>query len=101
MLDPDVAKGGGSAGWIGLAARGFAMPSAENVVPVVKTPSTAFHYSYPYTTEIPQGTGIWGIPNLDGRNDGGYVIAPPTPGYLWLMRYMTRADIVAGTRDEL
>ena len=100
VLDLDAEKGGNPPGWVGLAEFGFSMPSADNVVPVVKTPSPAFHCYYPHTPDIPQGTGIWGIPNLDGRSDGGYVIVPPTPGYRWLRRYASWADVAAGKWAE-
>ena len=100
VLDVDVEKGGEPAGWTGLARTGFSMPSADNVVPVSKSPSAGFHFYYPHTPDIPQGTGIWGIPNLDGRADGGYIIVPPTPGYRWLRRYASWADVAAGRWAE-
>jgi hypothetical protein len=92
VLDADSGKSGKPPGWIGLAEIGFYMPSAHNVVPIAKTQHAGFHFHYPYTPDIPQGTGIWGIPNLDGRSDGGYIIVPPTPGYRWLRKYATRTD---------
>jgi hypothetical protein len=100
VLDPDTEKGHSPPGWVGLAESGFDMPSARNVVPVVKTQSSGFHFYYPHTPDIPQGTGIWGIPNLDGRSDGGYVIVPPTPGYRWLRKYATRADAAFDEKAE-
>jgi len=100
VLDLDAEKGGNPPGWVGLAESGFAMPSADNLVPVVKSPSPAFHFYYPHTPDIPQGTAIWGIPNLDGRSDGGYVVVPPTPGYRWLRRYASRANVAAGRWAE-
>ena len=35
-------------------------------------------------TEVRNRTGI--IPHVDLRGDGGYVVAPPTPGYTWRTR---------------
>ena len=40
-----------------------------------KTPK-GWHYIYEYNEEYPQGVGI--LPGIDIRNNGGYIIAPPS-----------------------
>jgi hypothetical protein len=50
-------------------------------VPTVKTPK-GMHYYFDYTPGIPNKARI--LKDVDVRNDGGYVIAPPSKGYKWL-----------------
>lgn len=45
--------------------------------PIIRTPR-GWHIYYPYSPDIPTGTGVWGIKNLDGRSEGGLVVAPPS-----------------------
>ena len=60
-----------------LKARGIVLPSTYTV----QTPSGGWHAYYKYNPEYKQGTGVFGVPGLDIRNTGGYVLAPPSPGY--------------------
>jgi hypothetical protein len=54
--------------------------------PIARTPRGGRHYYFPYEPELKTCTGI--LPGVDIRNDGGYVVAPPsmTPRgvYEWL-----------------
>ena len=56
------------------------------ITPMARTRSGGLHYYF----RRPQGDGwgnrarIRGMP-IDVRCDGGYVVAPPTPGYAWLV----------------
>lgn len=42
----------------------------------VKTGGGGWHYYYKYSPNAPQGTGFYN--GVDVRNDGGYVVAPPS-----------------------
>lgn len=58
------------------------------ITPKAATPGGGFHYYFKYHPIIPQKSNI--IPKLDGRNDGGYIIAPPSSGldgkdYKWII----------------
>jgi hypothetical protein len=44
--------------------------------PVVRTPRGGRHYYFLYQPELKTGTNI--LPGVDIRNDGGYVVAPPS-----------------------
>ena len=44
--------------------------------PTVKTPNGGKHYYFKYDPQLKTKAGY--RPNIDIRNDGGYVIAPPT-----------------------
>ncbi len=45
----------------------------------VKTPSGGYHLYYQYTPEIKQTANTFPhLPHVDIRNDGGYVVAPPS-----------------------
>jgi hypothetical protein len=56
--------------------------------PIVGTPRGGRHYWFKYTEELRTGTAF--RPGVDLRNDGGYVLAPPSmvPGgiYTWIYR---------------
>ena len=45
--------------------------------PIIKTPR-GWHIYYPYTPDIQTGAEVWGIEGLDGRSEGGLVVAPPS-----------------------
>src|SRR3990167_4721719 len=45
----------------------------------VKTPSGGKHYYFTTTEKAPTATKLG--PGVDVRGDGGYVVAPPSPGY--------------------
>jgi hypothetical protein len=47
-----------------------------------KTRSRGFHHYF--TTDQRVGNRVGIIPGVDIRGDGGYVIAPPSPGWEWL-----------------
>ena len=40
------------------------------------------HFFFIYTPELKTGAGRLG-PGVDVRNDGGYVVVAPSPGYDW------------------
>ncbi len=45
----------------------------------VETPSGGYHLYYKHTQNIKQSSNAWPqFPHLDIRNDGGYVVAPPS-----------------------
>ena len=52
-------------------------------IPTVLTPrgNGARHLIFSYASDIPTHNGY--APHLDVKNDGGYSIAPPTPGYAY------------------
>ena len=52
------------------------MPEPEEN-PIIKTPR-GWHIYYEYTPQIKTRTTLFDIENLDGRGEGGYVIAPPS-----------------------
>ena len=56
--------------------------------PCVRTPRGGEHWWLQYDERLPQGANI-GLKGLDIRNDGGYIIVPPSPGpngqkYEWI-----------------
>ena len=46
---------------------------------VVTTPNGGLHFYFAYDPDIKTTTGL--LPGVDVRNDGSYVVAPPSPGY--------------------
>jgi hypothetical protein len=48
--------------------------------PTVVTPQNGDHFWFLYDPDIPHGSNINGIKGIDARNDGGYIIAPPSMG---------------------
>lgn len=52
-------------------------PTRDKNLPVIQTPRGR-HIYLPYKKELRQTTGFLNIEKLDLRNDGGYVIAPPS-----------------------
>ena len=66
----------------GLASvKGLAVP----LTPTVKTPK-GFHYYFKWDKRLDSlATTKRGLlPGIDTRGEGGYVVAPPTKGYVWL-----------------
>lgn len=55
----------------------------ENLEPlcsvIVKTQNNGFHFYFIYDQRLRQTQSLF--KGVDVRNDGGYVVAPPTPGY--------------------
>ena len=51
----------------------------------VQTPSggTHFYFAYPDDADTVPNSASKIAPGLDVRGDGGYVVAPPSPGYEW------------------
>jgi len=92
VLDMDVGDKNEPSGWESLRGTDFLLPSASNPVPLVRTPSGGFHAYYPFDSLLPQGTRIWGLSHVDGRAEGGYVVAPPCAGYNWVSHYRTVMD---------
>jgi len=92
VLDLDVGTDGEPPGWISLLATNFNLPTAKNPTPIVKTPSGGYHLYYPFNPDLPQGAGIWGLTHVDGRGEGGYVVAPPSPGYIWRPAFRSSSD---------
>lgn len=58
---------------------------------VNRTASGGYHYLFSYTEGIKSSTDVFG-PGVDCRNDGGYIVVPPTPGYL-VKRWMEDEDL--------
>jgi len=57
------------------------------ITPIANTPRGGQHLYFAYEKALPNKAGI--LPGLDIRNDGGYIICPPSPGlngtrYQWL-----------------
>jgi hypothetical protein len=67
VIDIDTAKGGEIPDWA---------PHTHTVY----TPSGGWHLYYEVDREVPNSVGRL-APGVDVRGDGGYVLAPPTPGY--------------------
>ncbi len=87
VLDLDVGDGDEPSGWESLQETDFVLPSSASPTPIVKTPSGGYHLYYPFSSDLPQGARIWELHHVDGRAEGGYVIAPPSTGYLWVPRF--------------
>lgn len=49
---------------------------------VAITPSGGRHYYYKHPGKVVRNS-VDLLPGIDVRGDGGYVVAPPTPGYRW------------------
>jgi len=47
--------------------------------PTADTPRKGRHFYFKYHAEIPQGQDIY--PTVDGRNNGGYIVLPPSAVY--------------------
>ncbi len=67
VIDVDTDKGGEIPDWA---------PHTHTV----HTPSGGWHLYYAVDREVPNSVGRL-APGVDVRGDGGYVLAPPTPGY--------------------
>lgn len=67
VVDVDLAKGATIPEWL---------PGTYTV----RTQSGGLHYYYLVDGEVPNSANKLGE-NIDVRGDGGYVVAPPTPGY--------------------
>jgi hypothetical protein len=56
-----------------------------------KTRSRGYHHYYVTDQRVGNRVGI--IPGVDIRGDGGYVIAPPSPGWEWLNPWEALQDL--------
>lgn len=67
----------------GADALGEFLPDGLAGIPIVKTPK-GYHFYFKYVPGIKNAVRL--LPDTDLRNDGGYVIAPPSKGgaYAWL-----------------
>lgn len=86
VLDIDIKHdAGGPESIRKFAAQGFVLPKA----PQVETPSGGKHLYYSFEPGISNSASRLG-PGLDIRNDGGYIVAPPSElfhgQYLWIKR---------------
>ena len=63
-------------GWENLKKGGWIFPSKEET-PIIKTPH-GYQIYYDYDKDMPTTTNFFGYKNVDTRNDGGYVVAPPS-----------------------
>jgi len=72
VLDVDPRHGGH------IAIQVFDLPDT----PYVKTAGGGYHYYFKYDKRVKTGANVIGA-GLDIRNDGGYVITPPSKGYYW------------------
>ena len=101
VLDLDVDKQTGEQiGATNLAALGIVIPDGT---PCVRTPSGGLHYYFLHHPGL-KSTANKIARKIDTRADGGYVIVPPSNGYMWvttgtpvaipgdLMRVLPRAD---------
>ena len=80
VLDVDVHKDDGFASLAALEKTHGALPAG----PYVDTPSSGRHYYFRAPLERIPGCSASKIgPGLDIRGEGGYVIVPPSPGYVW------------------
>lgn len=63
--------------------RGLADPDPDlsNTL-TARTRSRGFHHYYSTTQRIGNAVGL--LPGIDIRGEGGYVIAPPSPGWEWI-----------------
>ena len=48
----------------------------------VRTQSGGFHLHYAIDRDIKSRAGLFG-PGVDSKSHGGYVLLPPSPGYVW------------------
>lgn len=92
VLDLDVGTADEPPGWVSLQGTDFKFPSAENPTPIVRTPSGGYHLYYPFNSDLLQGARLWGLSHVDGRGEGGYVVAPPSAGYTWVTSFSTHSD---------
>lgn len=81
VLDSDVKNGmNGEQTLDSLVAAHGDIPDA----PTVKTPSGGYHRWFRWPSGVAVKNSVCRIgEGLDVRGDGGYVIAPPSPGYEW------------------
>jgi len=49
-------------------------------IPTVDTPGGGRHYWFDYVPGIPNRSRLEGLTDTDARNDGGYVVVPPSVG---------------------
>ena len=59
-----------------------------------ETPSGGWHLYFAWTDLAPVMSRVNVFPGIDTRGAGGYVVAPPTPGYKWL-KSPSQADLSA------
>lgn len=88
VIDLDV-KGNedGTASMLNWIAENGNMPPTA----VVRTGSGGQHHYYMVDGTFPNSRGLF--PGIDIRSDGGYVVAPPSAGYLWVNSLpIARAD---------
>jgi hypothetical protein len=78
VIDVDCGKGKPKA----MEARAWLEKHRREILPsrVNRTASGGLHYLFRYTPGIKSATDVFG-PGVDCRNDGGYIVVPPTPGY--------------------
>ncbi len=63
--------------------RGLAHPDGDLAQTLTaRTRSRGFHHWF--TSSEPVGCAVGLVPGIDIRGEGGYVIAPPSPGWEWL-----------------
>jgi RecA-family ATPase len=74
----DIDRRNGVDGFATLQGMGWSLPPA----PTVQTPSGGMHVYFAHSPGLRNTAGKLG-PGLDTRGDGGYVIVPPSPGYVW------------------
>lgn len=74
----DIDRHDGVDGFATLQGLGWSLPPA----PTVQTPSGGMHVYFAHSPGLRNTAGKLG-PGLDTRGDGGYVIVPPSPGYVW------------------
>jgi hypothetical protein len=58
--------------------------------PIAQTPRGGRHYYFPYQPELRTGAEI--LPGVDIRNDGGYVVAPPSMVPRGVYEWICRGD---------
>lgn len=54
----------------------------EILTPTAMSPRKGLHYYFQYCPDLPNKPNIY--KHVDGRNDGNYIIAPPSIGYSWI-----------------
>lgn len=78
VIDLDVKGENGLDSMFDWVSRNGCLPATA----VVQTKSGGQHQYYFVTGTYPNSRGF--LPGVDIRSDGGYVVAPPSDGYLWV-----------------
>lgn len=79
VIDLDVkGKEDGTASMLSWVADNGSLPPTA----VARTGSGGQHHYYLVNGTFPNSRGLF--PGIDIRSDGGYVVAPPSAGYLWM-----------------